>query len=102
MTEHWTLEWYDICAKYMHMKYGWTPTKEEFLGWSMREKYAVHVDALAMFKMHRHYFSLDDVPDKCKDGNIVWIRGDKKSTQYYWSKKHEEWMEIGSVHDELY
>ena len=97
---HWRLDWLPLVKRYWTAKYGYIPTEEEYLSWPIKDRRATYEDALAYFGEKRTYFSLTDVPDKYKDGGIVWIREPGKLTQYVW--RDGEWRKIGSVHDELY
>lgn len=66
----------------------------------MHKIWGWYQDALAFYKMKRTYFSLDDVPDRFKDGHKVEIRTEGKLTSYIW--RDGEWKDVGSVHDSFY
>ncbi|WP_199614618.1 hypothetical protein [Paenibacillus alkalitolerans] len=102
MPERWYRPWCELIVKYAKERFGRELDLDYVMNQPMHLIWGTYMDARAFYKLERTYFSLDDVPDKFKDGNIVGIRGHGRLDQYVWSNSEGKWMSIGTVFDEFY
>lgn len=100
MSDHWQRPWAELITRHMRDVYGWITTPEEILRLPNHQIWGAYMDALAYYGMQRTRFSLEDVPDEWKDGNIVNIREYGKLTQYVWH--NGSWQNVGEIYDEMY
>lgn len=93
----WTLKWLPQINKFLLYKHGYTLTNDEYLKWTVSERIKAYTDACFFLGDRRIFFSLEQVPDRCKDGGIVWIKEPGKCLMYIWL---DGWKRIGGIYNE--